>query len=406
LRLAHIVVGGYVLLAATVAASAGAPSDGAPPRVFILDAKALAANRVRALAGDKDLAAAVVDLRKQADKALKAGPFSVMDKKDIPPSGDKHDYSSVAPYYWPDPTKPDGKPYIRKDGQEHPSRQQGDKLAIGRMCSAVRSLAYGWYFIGDERYAERATVLLRAWFLDEKTRMNPNLNYAQAIAGITEGRGAGIIDAEGLVDLVDVVGLLAGSKAWTAADQKGLQEWFGQFAVWLQESKNGRDEAAKRNNHGTWYDLQLALYALFAGKDDVAKKALAASHKRIDTQIEPDGRMPLELERTLSWHYSIFNLRAWFGVATLGERVGVDLWKYQSADGRSIRKALDYLVPFAKDPGQWKTKQIVKLRPDRLVSLLDLAALKYGEQKYAEEARRIEGDEKGEKRHMLMGLRP
>jgi hypothetical protein len=406
LRFTVIVGLGFAMLAAQTCAAAEKAPAASAPRVFILDAKVLAANRARVAAGDKDLAAAVEDLRKQADKALKAGPFSVMDKKDVPPSGDKHDYMSVAPYYWPDPTKPDGKPYIRKDGEAQPDRQQGDKLAISRMCSAVESLACGWHFTGDERYAEHAAMLLRKWFLDEKTRMNPNLNYAQAIPGRNDGRGAGIIDAVGLINLVDAVGLLAGSKAWTDADQKGLEAWFGQFVSWLQESKNGRDEAATRNNHGTWYDLQLALYALFAGKDDVAKKTLAASHKRIDTQIEPDGRMPLELERTLSWHYSLFNLRAWFGAATLGERVGVDLWKYQSADGRSIRKALDYLVPFAKDPGQWKTKQIVKLRPDRLVSLLDLAALKYGEQKYAEEARRIEGDEKGEKRHMLMGLRP
>jgi len=406
LRLALIVGLGLAVLAAHVAAAAEKSPPASAPRVFVLDAKVLAANRARVAAGDKGLADAVVDLRKQADKALKAGPFSVMDKKDVPPSGDKHDYTSLAPYFWPDPAKPDGKPYIRKDGEVHPGRhEQGDTDAMGRMASAVESLARAWYFTGDERYAEHAAVLLRVWFLDEKTRMNANLNYAQAIPGITNGRGIGIIDTTRLIDLVDAVGLLAGSKAWTAADQKGLEAWFEKFVAWLQESKNGRDEAAAHNNHGTWYDAQLAAYALFAGKADVAKKVLAESHRRIDKQILPDGRQPAELERTKSWDYSSMNLRGWFTAATLGERAGVDLWKYQAADGRSIRKALDYLLPFAKDPAQWKTKQIVKLRPDKIVPLLDLAAVKYGEPKYADTARELSGG-KGEPREALMGLRP
>jgi len=405
-----MVVASGLLLAVSAAAPATASEKASPasaPRVFVLDARVLAANRARAAAGDKDLAAAVDDLRKQADKALKAGPFSVMDKKDVPPSGDKHDYTSLAPYFWPDPAKPDGKPYIRKDGEVQPGRhEQGDVDAMGRMSSAVESLARAWYFTGDERCAEHAAMLLRKWFLDEKTRMNPNLNYAQAIPGRNDGRGAGIIDAVGLINLVDAVGLLAGSKAWTAADQKGLEAWFEKFVVWLQESKNGRDEARAGNNHGTWYDAQLAAYALFAGKADVAKKVLAESHRRIDKQILPDGRQPAELARTKSWDYSSMNLRGWFTAATLGERAGVDLWKYQSADGRSIRKALDYLLPFAKDPAQWKTRQIVKLRPDKITPLLSLAAAKYGEPKYAEETGRIAGDEKSEKREMLLGLRP
>jgi len=406
LRLALIVGLGLAVLAAHVAAAAEKSPPASAPRVFVLDAKVLAANRARVLAGDKDLADAAEDLRKQADKALKAGPFSVMDKKDVPPSGDKHDYTSLAPYFWPDPAKPDGKPYIRKDGEVQPGRGQGDVVAMGRMASAVESLARAWYFTGDERCAEHAAMLLRKWFLDEKTRMNPNLNYAQAIPGRNDGRGAGIIDAVGLINLVDAVGLLAGSKAWTAADQKGLEAWFEKFVAWLQESKNGRDEARAGNNHGTWYDAQLAAYALFAGKADVAKKVLAESHRRIDKQILPDGRQPAELERTKSWDYSSMNLRGWFTAATLGERAGVDLWKYQSADGRSIRKALDYLLPFAKDPAQWKTRQIVKLRPDKIAPLLGLAAVKYGEPKYADTARELSGGRKGEPREALLEPQP
>ena len=408
LNLTLAVASGLLLAVSSVARAAASEkaSPATAPRVFVLDAKVLAANRARLAAGDSGLAAAVESLRREADKALRAGPFSVTDKKVSPPSGDKHDYMSQAPYWWPDPSKPDGKPYIRKDGEVHPERGAFDNAPMGRMTGAVTVLAQAYFFTRHEPYADHAARLLRAWFLDEKTRMNPNLNFGQSVPGVTDGRGAGLIDTTGLIGLVDAVGLLAGSKAWTDADQKGLVAWFEKFLAWMQESKIGCDEARARNNHGTWYDAQAAAFALFAGKTDVAKKVLAESSRRIDKQIEPDGRQPAELARTKSWDYSTMNLRGWMTVATLGERAGVDLWKYQSADGRSIRKALDYLSPFAKDPATWQTKQIVKLRPDRLAPLLGLAAVKYGERKYADEARQIAGGEKSGGRDALMGLRP
>jgi hypothetical protein len=399
---------GMALLAASAGElfAADKPPAAAALRVFVLDAKALAAARARLAAGDKDLADAVESLRREADKALRAGPFSVTDKKVSPPSGDKHDYMSQAPYWWPDPSKPDGKPYLRKDGEVHPDRRAFDNAPMGRMTGAVTVLAQAYFFTRHEPYADHAARLLRAWFLDEKTRMNPNLNFGQSVPGLTDGRGAGLIDTTGLIGLVDAVGLLAGSKAWTDADQKGLVAWFEKFLAWMQESKIGRDEARAGNNHGTWYDAQAAAFALFAGKTDVAKKVLAASPRRIDKQIEPDGRQPAELARTKSWDYSTMNLRGWFTVATLGERAGVDLWQYRSADGRSIRKALDYLIPFAKDPAQWQTKQIVRMRPDRLASLLRLAAARYGDKKYAEAARDIAGGDRADWRDALLGLRP
>jgi hypothetical protein len=386
-------------------AAAPEKSAAAGPRVFVLDGAAILDARRRAAAGDKEVVAAIESLRREADKALKAGPFSVTEKKDTPPSGDKHDYMSVAPYYWPDPSKPDGKPYIQRDGEVNPDRGGGDNTQMGGMTHAVGRLAAGWHFTGDERYAEHAAKLLRAWFLDEKTRMNPNLNFAQSVPGRSDGRGTGIIDTVCLIELVDSVGLLGGSKAWTAADQKGLEEWFGKFVGWLEESKNGRAEARAHNNHGTWYDAQISIYAFFAGKPDVAKRVLAESSKRIDAQIKADGQQPAELARTKSWNYSIYNLRAWFIAARLGEHVGVDLWKYQSPDGGSIRKALDWLLPLAKDPSKWTTKQIVKLKPEELAPLLRTAAAEYHDPKYAEAAREI-SPAAPDWRERLLGLRP
>src|SRR5688572_22934036 len=160
----------------------------AQTRVFVLDAKTLKTNKAGIQNKKANLIPAYKQLVKDADKALKEGPFSVMEKKNDPPSGDKHDYMSLAPYFWPDPSKPNGLPYIRKDGQTNPEvKEYKDKEYMPKMCELVYTLSLAYYFSGNEVYAEHAAKLLKTWFLDPATRMNPNLNYAQAIKGENEG---------------------------------------------------------------------------------------------------------------------------------------------------------------------------------------------------------------------------
>jgi hypothetical protein len=383
-----------ILLGLAMPAPADPGAGAAAPRVFLWDANSLAAARRRIAAGDKDLAPLVESLKRQADEALKQGPFSVIDKKETPPSGDKHDYMSMGPYWWPDPNKPDGKPYIRRDGEVYKARGELDNAPMGKMASTVNVLAAAYYLTGHEPYAQHAAKLLRAWFLDDKTRMNPNLNYGQAIPGITDGRGVGIIDTTCLVELVDSVGLLEGSKDWAPADRKALQAWFQKYLAWLTDSKLGQEEARAKNNHGTWYDVQVAIFALFVGRQEIAKKVLAEARQRIASQIEPDGRQPLELARTKSWDYSAMNLRGFFFLARLGEHVGEDLWRFKTPDGRCIRGALDYLVPYLKDKERWATKQITALKPDRLALPLRLAAVRFGEPKYQERLEEVLGARK------------
>jgi hypothetical protein len=253
---------------------------------------------------------------------------------------------------------------------------------MDQMVSAVDTLSFAYYLKGDEAYAAKAVQLLRAFFLDPSTRMNPNLEYGQAIPGINTGRGIGLIETVGLTRVVDSIGLLDGSKALSDADKKGLKDWFSHFLQWMQESKNGRDESAAQNNHGTHYDLQVASYALFLGKNDVAKNILeAAKQKRIAKQIEPDGRQPLELARTKAWSYSVMNLRGLMQLATLASHVGVDLWNYETKDGRSIRRALDFLYPYSVGE-KWKYQQIGEWQPEILFPGLRMAASHYSDEKF------------------------
>ncbi len=327
---------------------------------------------------------ALEELEHDAQRALNAGPFSVTSKAGVPPSGDKHDYMSQAPYYWRNPNTPNGLPYVRRDGERNPELKKfSDHQTLDGMEGGVETLGLAYYFTGTEAYAEQAAKLLRVWFLDPATRMNPNLEYGQAVPGINAGRGNGLIETRGLTRVVDGIGLLAGSKAWTEKDQAGMQEWFTQFLKWMRESKKGRDEENAKNNHGTYDDVQEASFALFVGQKDLAKKILTeARTRRIALQIEPDGRQPLELVRTKSWSYSIGNLSGLVSLAALGENVNVDLWNYQTPDGRSIRKALDYLVPFSLDGKKWPDEQLGEWTPQSLYSLIRLAARKYPDAQY------------------------
>ncbi|HQZ95260.1 MAG TPA: alginate lyase family protein [Pyrinomonadaceae bacterium] len=366
--------------------SATVPLGQTAPRVYVLNAKTLQERR-KAVLDPKTAAQYVRSIKRltsDADRALKVEIAPVTSKTASPPSGDKHDYMSQAPYFWKNPDTKTGFPYIRRDGERNPEiLQYPDHTLMDDMVKTVETLSIGYYFTGKEEYAARAATILRMWFLGAKTKMNPHLEYAQAIPGLNTGRGIGIIETHGLIRVVDSIGLLAASKAWTKDDQAGLETWFGKYVTWLTESKNGRDEAAAKNNHGTIYDVQVASFALFAGKPDIAKKLIeSAKANRIAKQIEPDGKQPLELERTKAWSYSTMNLGGFVELALLGDAVGIDLWSYQTSDGRSIRKAFDWLYPFADGKKKWEYQQIEPLLGERLYDQMRKAKDKYRDDKF------------------------
>jgi len=360
--------------------------------VAAVQSRNLAGVRARVRGGDAALAAAVAALEQDARKALALTPPSVMDKSVVPPSGDKHDYLSQAPYWWPDPSKPDGRPYVRKDGRRNPEIARiTDHDNLGRLTSAVAALGLSYYFTGHEPYAEHAAQLARVWFLDPATRMNPHLQFGQGIPGINDGRGIGIIETRGLPDLLDGLALLEGSLAWTKQDEAGLQAWMRAYLAWLIDSPHGKAESRNGNNHETYYDVQVAALALHTSQMAIARQTLETSRERIGRQIEPDGRQPRELERTRSFDYSTMNLNGFFALATLGERAGVDLWTYRTPDGRSLRQALDFLVPFATGQRKWPHEQITELRPEAIHGLLRKAAAAWNEPRYRAIAERVGG---------------
>ena len=301
-------------------------------------------------------------LLKEADKALTAPYLSVMLKEKMPPSGDKHDYLSQARYYWPDPTKPDGKPYITRDGESNPELDKLDRNRLGEMADNVTTLALAWYFSGKEQYAQKATKQLRVWFLDKKTCMNPHLKYAQVAPGHNNdlGRCYGVIDTYSFVEMLEAIQLLEKSHSFTPKDLKQLKAWFDQLLHWILNSEQGKEESNRANNHSTAHDAQAIAFALYTGNHEIAKQILLeVPEKRIFKQIEPDGKQPEELRRTLAFGYSEFNLQHLIDIAVMGEKVNIPILSQTSTDGRSIYKAADFLQPYlGKKVKEWPYKQI------------------------------------------------
>ncbi|MFJ1967595.1 alginate lyase family protein [Streptomyces sp. NPDC087903] len=362
-----------VLLAALVALTAGAvpaasaqaahPAHTAPkvPRTAVLDGSRLQQAKIRLDRGDPQLRRAARALTARADGWLNQGPWTVVDKPRPAPGGDVHDYLSQAPYWWPSqpPTadNPWGCPYVQRDGQRNPEVDTGtDRQDVEKVFDSAYDLSLAWYYTGEKRYALKAGQILRAWFLTPATRMNPNLDHAQFIPCRYDGRAIGIIDfSQSYTSVLDALAILdTGAAGWTRTDRTAMAKWNSDFLGWLRDSDFGKQEGAAANNHGTFYDMQLAALAYATGDKELARRTvLDARAKRIAPQIAADGSQPQELARTRSWHYSTFDLVAYTRLADIGRHVGVNLWKYRGPDGQSLFGAVDYLLPAATAAAPW-----------------------------------------------------
>ena len=334
----------------------GVAQKNIPSTPLLLESDYLVTTKSQLEQEEPRLQKAYTQLILAADKALLEGPFSVTDKSQLPPSGNKNDYVSYSRYWWPDPTKADGLPYIRRDGETYPGSQSldaSDRQRIGAFGENTEVLALAYYFTGEKKYAQKVALLLRVWFLNEATRMYPNLNHAQCRPGHNTGSKSGVLDGRIMIKALEASLLIEGSKALSKEEKQGLKRWAEAYFEWLTSSELALQEAASKNNHGSYYDVQALYFALYAGKKVKAQQiAQNFYQKRVLKQIQTDGSMPEEITRTRPLFYSIYNLNALFLFAHLAEMVGEDLWKTNDPSSR-LRTALDYLVPYTDPEKPW-----------------------------------------------------
>ncbi|KAK9727417.1 hypothetical protein K7432_001856 [Basidiobolus ranarum] len=332
-------------------------------------------------------------LRKDADSAVNNSQvYSVTLKKQHTPSNDPHDYLSLAKYFWPDPNTATGLPYIRKDGKVNPAiKEVKDFEYLRNMFADVYTLSLAYRFYRNEIYSQKAILRLNEWFVNPETKMNPHIQYGSMIKGELMGRQTGVLDFFHVYRIIDAMEVLRESSHWSVPLENSLNEWFTLYYHWLQQDPLSKGERSALNNHGTFYDCQLMSVALIL-KNFTAVREIAESSRlnRIEAQIADDGSQPFETERQTSFYYSVFNLRGLFLLSSLSERVGVDIWNYQGKNGRSIKKAVDYILPYALDHGNgWPYHNIGNYDVLEFSSILELAYLRYGDAKYIDGVRII-----------------
>lgn len=352
------------------------------PKTINLDANILIENKLQASEGSLPHKIAVEELKEKANLILNKKPYSIVNKSAVPPSGNKHDYLSLAPYWWPDHSKPDGLPYIHKDGKTNPeANETKDKNYVIHLSRDVYTLGLAYFFTEEEKYAAKADELLNIFFVYEETNMNPNLNYAHAKRGIVDGQITGLIETIHFVDLIDGVQLLEGSKCWTSKEQELLVSWFKHFLIWMMNSAIGKEGAKAPNNIGTYYDLQVITYALFTQDTSLARSYIKnITVKRIYNQFSTDGSQPYELKRTKSWTYSIKNLNGWLSIARVSEKAGINLWNYKRGKKEILKEGILWLLPYASGEKEWQYKEVSSgLRYDWFLPIARTGAFIYND---------------------------
>ena len=329
-----------------------------------------------------------------AERYLREPPITITSSTSARSAGGPHDFFSEGDYWWPDPADPGG-PYVQRDGMTNPENFVDHRRYLMRLSVQSAALAAAFRLTKDRRYAGHASAHFRAWFLDDKTRMNPHLRYAQAIQGRVTGRGIGIIDTLHLVEVARAVEVLSASGALPAAEADGVRAWFAEYLRWMTTHPHGIEEREAKNNHGTCWALQVAAFARLTGDDEHTS---CCRHRfkavLLPGQMGPDGSFPREMRRTKPYGYSLFNLEAMSGLCQVPSTPADDLWSFELADGRGMRRALDFMTPHIRDKRGWPQPPDVMYDaewPMRQASLL-FGGLAFGRREYVDLWKTLKAD--------------
>jgi len=335
-----------------------------------------------------------------AESALATAPPHVTEHIAEYSEGGAHDFYSNGDFWWPNPNTLDGLPFVQRDGETNPGNFVAHRVALRTMRTNSANLAAAYHITKDEKYATKAVEFLKTFFLDAKTKMNPHLLYAQAIPGICPGRGIGIIDTLHLVDVPVAIELLKNSTAMSPDVYSGLQQWFADYLHWITTHPQGIDEMNHSNNHSVCWNVQAAMFAKFTNNTEIMELC-SKRYKEVylPDQLRIDGTFPEELRRTKPYNYSCFVVDNMVNICNILSTKEDNLWEFVLPDGRSIKTAIDYIVPFMENISEWphhKDVQYFDQFPAAFPFLL-FAGVAYNNEQYlklwTELAKKAQGDE-------------
>ncbi|KAJ7507089.1 chondroitin AC/alginate lyase [Mycena galericulata] len=302
------------------------------------------------------------------------GPWSVTNKSIVAPSGNKNDYMSWAPYFWPNCTGVGNTtvltpqqiwvtcPYVNRDGQFNPDRLTIDDIgAFFNLSDSIlyNALAHSFQNKSSSIYSQNIARFVDVWFLNNQTGMNPNLNYAQMDRGPTgqvgertdvwTGTHTGVLDLKGMVKITSGIMSLRKRNCtdWTDELDTAMNAWTQKYLTWLETNQLGVEECASLNNHGSFCFNQLAALKLLV--NDVPGSVNVSNtyfHGIYQGQINSTGDQPFEASRTHPYHYRNYNLAAMITNARLFKYADPtsDPWNLTTKDGTTIRDALNMVM--------------------------------------------------------------
>lgn len=324
------------------------------PNTITVDGKRLLTAKAALAVGEPSTTKALISLLKDADGWLNHGPWTVMSKNGTAPTGDKHDFMVQNAYFWPSPGSPDGCPYVPRDGVANPDVSMTDDLGLRRTLESSWILALAWYYTGNEAYAKHASLILKTWFLEEDTRMNPNTDYGSWLPCMEPEDNpysfAALIGLSARISFaIDAIRILESTQApgWSAQDTSRMQSWCRGMIEWLLESPVGSQTLLGFNNYGLYAHLAGINMGMYIGDNHLARQLLHNVTYRIDDGITANGSQPHELIRTQAFHYSMFTLVGYTRIISMGEKLCVDLWQHVGPEGQTVEKGIEFLIPAA-----------------------------------------------------------
>ncbi len=316
------------------------------------------------------------ELARLAEEKLKLAPVSVTYHESPGATGNPHDFYSEGPYWWPNPENPDG-PYIKRDGEFNPDRFNAHMEDMVTMSDAVSILCQAGLYLGKREYFDKAAELIKVWFVDEETKVNPHMECGQAIRGVCDGRGIGIIDTSNYIRVVYGADILQRAGGYEDVIC-GLKEWFSQYIMWLTTSEKGLEEKNFFNNHSNWWNTQVAVFSAFTENEKQLEECFDSYRNRIlSQQTDTEGKFTDEITRTRSYHYTLYNMDACVLIAEVAYHKGVDLWNYETSDGKSLKKCVEFFKPFYKNPFLWTYPEINAENCHFEKMAMKLAAIRY-----------------------------
>jgi hypothetical protein len=316
--------------------------------------------KTKVQAGEEPWATAYTKLMADAEAALVAEPFSIT-KNGGPDGG--HEFATDAPYCgW---SRVDGRQPDCRDGQINKQADRQDYSEAIAASRAVRDLGLAYVITDDTRYADQAVRIIRVWSIDPATRMAPMYTTKQSQIELS-------ITLPGMFYGAD---LLETYPDWPTEEQRAFQEWVAAIA----ESAKGW---SSKNNFENWRVNFIAAAGAYLDNQALLDYAFDRYRSIISAQIDNEGRMVEELERSAGLGYSLYAINAMIQTAEIARHHNVDLYNYTTADGVGLKRAVDFHARYALAPEQWPYKQEAPLKPEDNLALFELAYAYWGEPAY------------------------